>query len=109
MRISDWSSDVCSSDLLRKIAGFELDMHVRWAKPRPETCWSHRSPRELANHARQGLGVGQTSDRKIVRHGPGLTPFRPASRSTSITAGPRSEERRVGTEWCSTWRSRGLP
>src|SRR3546814_19531963 len=30
MRISDWSSDVCSSDLLKRIQG---GLTVRWAKP----------------------------------------------------------------------------
>src|SRR3546814_10965460 len=28
MRISDWSSDVCSSDLVHSIGGFQL--HLRW-------------------------------------------------------------------------------
>src|SRR3546814_2241221 len=29
MRISDWSSDVCSSDLLQVMAGFTADLHGR--------------------------------------------------------------------------------
>src|SRR3546814_9780040 len=99
MRISDWSSDVCSSDLdlgtqdvgagdllavdagraavLGHVADFALDRDLQ-----VEAVAGH-------HHARE-LGV---VDLDQVR--------RPARRAA------RSEERRVGKEWVSTCRSRG--
>src|SRR3546814_17411122 len=69
MRISDWSSDVCSSDLRQT------------ALERPDA------------RLRQMLrGAGRTEPRVVRR--------------IDDIGGPRSEERRVGEEWMSTWRSR---
>src|SRR3546814_9742326 len=92
MRISDWSSDVCSSDLgghnpsaARQIAGFarhalagDAPLHLIFAS--------------LANKDPVGM----------------LEPFRGSV--AAIHAVPiRSEERRVGKECVSTGRSRGSP
>src|SRR3546814_13232171 len=95
MRISDWSSDVCSSDLVASGglgegdggAG-EMDAGVR------------RATDEGAPEGRPcGLTPGDASG--------GATPSIPvAPRPTSPR---RSEERRVGKEWVSTCRSRWSP
>src|SRR3546814_5050955 len=85
MRISDWSSDVCSSDL-----------------PFRRTIGSGR------NGARS---VGTTDDlgREMVdRHDGPYTAFLSARRQWRISA-HRSEERRVGKECVSTCRSRWSP
>src|SRR3546814_18732234 len=85
MRISDWSSDVCSSDLrgrfvmialdAEQVLGdqFDLDLHRTSADP---------------DHARDGLDQLSLPDRQ-----PEI----------------RSEERRVGKECVSTCRSRWSP
>src|SRR3546814_11034109 len=83
MRISDWSSDVCSSDLRRHPSW-------RWSTNRtgpelPLTMFSWRSNRR--------------------RQGP--PPSRHSFRSQEIPS--RSEERRVGKECVSTNRSRWSP
>src|SRR3546814_5276598 len=82
MRISDWSSDVCSSDLLRA-ANCGADHERRRAVPR-----------------REGPLGGQRSTRSDKRGG-SMTLPKYASR--------RSEERRVGKECVSTCRSRWSP
>src|SRR3546814_4914095 len=82
MRISDWSSDVCSSDLMT------LMPH------------RHSSVCGVVNLRGQTLPVVDLS-RAI-----GLRPLVPDERSTIIV---RSEERRVGKECVSTCRSRWSP
>src|SRR3546814_20363447 len=86
MRISDWSSDVCSSDLLR-------------------FCWSHMvMPSRIGSTpmAMNDGGVnGNRPNRLTGVSGSG------ADRSLIHSAnGWRSEERRVGKEWVSTCRYR---
>src|SRR3546814_3238788 len=65
MRISDWSSDVCSSDLLPALAGRRLR---RPARP-PHRFWRQRGaradPRLVAYSAERALR------RNRHRHGPG--------------------------------------
>src|SRR3546814_18219673 len=82
MRISDWRSDVCSSDLAgeeRQHDGGhdEMDGPAGHGRPSRPSTWSVPvSPRD-------------------------------ARRTTRNSA--RSEERRVGKEWGSTCRTRGTP
>src|SRR3546814_19592634 len=80
MRISDWSSDVCSSDLATSIAG-SVRSHPAPKPHRPR----HRPAR---------------SDRRATRPASRLRPQRHRSRAR------RSEERRVGKECVSPCRSR---
>src|SRR3546814_17799793 len=96
MRISDWSSDVCSSDLLVP-GGFA---HVAHAAPEIELeradAHLHVVLVELYGAAAIGKDGIQARQRRL------------------IAAGPRSgvqssEERRVGKECVSTCRSRGSP
>src|SRR3546814_3409216 len=86
MRISDWSSDVCSSDLDRRGAS-------RLGRPLPRRG-RNRSP------ARPAAGGSLARDLLVVLDFR-LFPY-PA-------AMPRSEERRVGKECVSTCRSRWSP
>src|SRR3546814_2441425 len=82
MRISDWSSDVCSSDL-------GTDQRLQ------------------ADVARLGQEHGAQADREIGHAG---RPFADVSElAREPGPGLRSEERRVGKEWVSTCRSRWTP
>src|SRR3546814_7053037 len=84
LRISDWSSDVCSSDLRGLRAG------GRAARP----CANHGPSRARAGG---GGAEGRAGDPSRAEH-LGLHGF-----------GSRSEERRVGKECVSTCRSRWSP
>src|SRR3546814_15278820 len=82
MRISDWSSDVCSSDL--ELAHFDVDqaekVRLRWI--------------ERVIQIEYPVDMG-----KARKHG----------RCLMIRGAVRSEERRVGKECVSTCRSRWSP
>src|SRR3546814_15836757 len=97
MRISDWSSDVCSSDLLgrlrprvgqRKVAGA--------AEPKLGTLSEARIEENPAPPA--------TIDRQVKAATVGMTAIRLQLRYLH-----RSEERRVGKECVSTCNSRWSP
>src|SRR3546814_4543540 len=96
MRISDWSSDVCSSDLL---GGMGLGARVSTAVPQLDPEPTHSSA--LATD----LGAVQ-----LGPWGTGGLDSRPGDRQDALPAqGLRSEERRVGKECVSTCRSRWSP
>src|SRR3546814_1404310 len=85
MRISDWSSDVCSSDLVAVGGGERLDAGARGVVE--DVLRGQRPAR--------GLAVGAQAERLV-----------------GLRAEPlhqRSEERRVGKECVSTCRSRWSP
>src|SRR3546814_12156626 len=100
MRISDWSSDVCSSDLMylstvlddfsRYIIAWKLCTNMR-AEDVTDTL-------DLALKA-------SGCDSATVLHKPRLL----SDNGPSYIAGERSEERRVGKECVSTCRSRWSP
>src|SRR3546814_14856710 len=117
MRISDWSSDVCSSDLVVNI-------------------WLKRDVEGVAAMARLGASTegGNVQQQYGILGGKtwssgNLLAAYDYSRSSAILAGDRSyaiannpettlvpktwrhrsEEPRVGKEWVSTFRSRGSP
>src|SRR3546814_2075429 len=95
MRISDWSSDVCSSDLQRQ----------RQHRHQPADC---RRPQIVRNEMRTALPLGggkrqpreQNQCKDAARCGAPITQRQKVQ---------RSEERRVGKEWVSTCRSRWTP
>src|SRR3546814_6113422 len=87
VRISDWSSDVCSSDLAGAVLA-DLARRGGARRLRPPPAGAARRPARHLPRARLDLR---------------LPPLRPAA------AGGRSEERRVGKEWVSTCRSRWSP
>src|SRR3546814_16177351 len=92
MRISDWSSDVCSSDLGDHGLVARSDDALRRARTQQPGCLCAR---EL--HAYR---------RAVERSGPQI--FRPR-RARVGPAALRSEERRVGKECVSTCKSRWSP
>src|SRR3546814_15679021 len=81
MRISDWSSDVCSSD---------LNWHGRATTRCPISCCIKRTSRQRMLRERQRAGGAPSTPRD------GANPV-------------RSEERRVGKEGVSPCRSRWSP
>src|SRR3546814_12238362 len=88
MRSSDWSSDVCSSDLTTRFA------------PPPSSRTSRPMTRRIFINRRRSL---------LARRGPGPTGPRAAGQAPSGGIETRSEERRVGKGCVSTGRSRGCP
>src|SRR3546814_19664212 len=98
MRISDWSSDVCSSDLLRALGGEALGAAVADARRRPG---DHD---DLVFHA-HGLGSFCFKMFPLPSAGEGCE----ASVRSKIEPTRRSEERREGKECFSTCRSGWSP
>src|SRR3546814_16982378 len=100
MRISDWSSDVCSSDLDNKylyICASDDD---------------HVEVMDLASHQIVRTLPSGPDPELFVLH-PSGNPLYIANEDdnmvTVLDVASRSEERRVGTEGVSTCRSRGSP
>src|SRR3546814_11339154 len=111
MRISDWSSDVCSSDLVTDALGYHYAFDPR-----------------IGQYAHAAAVAVLTPDGRFSRWLFGLNPD-PADLTAALakarageTGGlgrrllllcshydPRSEERRVGKECVSTFRARGSP
>src|SRR3546814_8285709 len=90
MRISDWSSDVCSSDLKATVSELGGGQRIR---------------RPVVQALRAQILLAQGND--AHRNG-GMTEQRMAAHLIGdvLAAVPRSEERRVGKEGGSTCRSR---
>src|SRR3546814_15965539 len=129
MRISDWSSDVCSSDLPVVVPpGMKTGAHIaKGAADQP----SHRagvsvkkseqsppaSPIVAAVLREQVGGVAEDDDMKAQRclrhreaaHRPALPARQGARRMDSGVIGDRSEESCVGKECVCTCRTRWLP
>src|SRR3546814_2441450 len=87
LRISDWSSDVCSSDL-------SIWPRVM-QKPHPVVYGSGNSEESIRFAATRRLGIAFS--------------FAPPEAAQKWIEMYRSEERRVGKECVSTCRSRWLP
>src|SRR3546814_19995906 len=109
MRISDWSSDVCSSDL---IAGepqrADLDVELAIARAQADAAAGYPG---LARRRLAPLAAAYPGDRRIQRL---LGDMEVAEGALALGAAryrnlARSEERRVGKECVSTCRSRCSP
>src|SRR3546814_11867423 len=102
MRISDWSSDVCSSDLGLTMAEARHELAFiatgLYGKP---IMKQNGAPLRLTAPWKYGF----KHIKSIVRFE--FTDQRPTSFWTAIQG--RSEERRVGKAWVSTVRSRWAP
>src|SRR3546814_3491909 len=83
MRISDWSSDVCSSDLVARAAGFGGNVRML------TNSWQDEAPTWSPNG-------------RVIQ-------FFRTTRGREGKSSLRSEERRVGKECVSTCRSRWSP
>src|SRR3546814_16965750 len=97
MRISDWSSDVCSSDLIIDKAGIHL--------------FNPASGEGRSEHVHHISHVGRTLIDNLVAQSFRFHHFDIKVNGIGIVKkyGPRSEERRVGKECVSTCRSRWWP
>src|SRR3546814_17690777 len=98
MRISDWSSDVCSSDLVSPPFGTSKGMHMKVDADAAGLDATRLG--RIAEHLEGAyLGPGKIAGAQVavLRHGE-LAYFE-----------SRSEERRVGKECVSTCRSRWSP
>src|SRR3546814_17914590 len=102
MRISDWSSDVCSSDLICS----RLNQHRKHGRMLDE--WSFipvpAGEDEELDYVESRLinAFAPEQNRKLIDTGRGVS-------VDPIIAIERSEERRVGKECVSTCRSRWSP
>src|SRR3546814_18905583 len=106
MRISDWSADVCSSDLWRG-----------WVSPEVgsvDSClavsesWARRWPRREGETRDFCTAMGLLQNGFVARAGQ-LVPPGGWKGVAGTSASVRSEERRVGKECVSTCRSRWSP
>src|SRR3546814_12128360 len=129
MRISDWSSDVCSSDLLYLALGRFGRLRIGGEDAEPD--FSYVSWLSMLFAAGMGIGLVFWGAAEPVSHFPqppeGLQPeshaaaraamrysffhwgLHPWAVSALIGLAMRSEERRVGTECVSTCRYRWSP
>src|SRR3546814_15284745 len=96
MRISDWSSDVCSSDLPAALDDL-ADLAAAW-----------RGTAETALESGQQGGSFLLVTRAAWGH-PDLDAFAARRGEATVALSIRSEERRVGKECVSTCRSRWSP
>src|SRR3546814_12033821 len=110
MRISDWSSDVCSSDLIGLLANHvERDL-LRVIVTLIETRVEQRRglARQIFERRSAAIGSRDQSGHRYV-----FKPERSVQRGDDRgqrdveTIWRRSEERSVGKEWVSTCRARG--
>src|SRR3546814_19907474 len=100
MRISDWSSDVCSSDLAPLAATTELFLDAN----------GNPLPREAAMSSGIAVGVpGVIAALKLVHEKYGKLPWAELFQPAIALARDSSEARRVGKECVSTCRSRWSP
>src|SRR3546814_16884906 len=125
MRISDWSSDVCSSDLVDALpAGGRGPVGLPRARRRRRpgqpvrgsgttglTLQERLQPRAFASTPQvRGKDAGWQS----LPFLPGASTQRWSGKKLEAAAAPtrageRTDERRVGNEWVRTCRSRGSP
>src|SRR3546814_13347570 len=106
LRISDVSSDVCSSDLLplEKVDRAEWEVHSLFIAWGAMLAWAMVRPARRAWI--EGLAAAATLFALVP-----LVDALMVSRNlfTGLAAGDRSEGRRVGKEWVSRCRSRWSP
>src|SRR3546814_13417469 len=100
MRISDWSSDVCSSDLIAFRAPAIL-----LGKGPIATGWAGRGPQSALRVFGPEAEIGVL---RIFRDA-ALNIFYGVEGRLAVVLRARSEERRVGKECVSTCRSRWSP
>src|SRR3546814_13750371 len=98
MRISDWSSDVCSSDLAERCKQADIVITTALIPGRP-------APVLIAPETVAAMKPGSVIVDMAVERGGNC----PLSVKDEIVRHERSEERRVGKECVSTFRSRWSP
>src|SRR3546814_13636319 len=107
MRISDWSSDVCSSDLLccwpllpTRLPTSPPPTSQQQQLLRPDRCQARRTSSPCVS------ALSDCTFRGIRNRQKPLPSVEPASKQESKLPHSRSEERRVGKECVSTFGSR---
>src|SRR3546814_19410763 len=107
MRISDWSSDVCSSDLpgialavLLGAAGLTPAAQAQSAGPNPQSGEQMRAANRNAGFD-DGCETARSSRIAPVQHR--------AEAASAASESYKAEERPVGEKWGRTCRSRGSP
>src|SRR3546814_15291572 len=108
MRISDWSSDVCSSDLTTKF--LRLGRHKQSNTLRCGEIFFHPTEERYLTPREYMRLHGFPDDYALmgtVRGRSGTVKNLDQHRQVANSVPPRSEERRVGKECVSTCRSRG--
>src|SRR3546814_11419035 len=100
MRISDWSSDVCSSDLADVVIHPLVAQHLRetfgWSDQRIALAIELAQPGDDERFEERQIIIAKISLEARVHR-------------TGDRQPPRSEERRVGKEWVSKGRTRWSP
>src|SRR3546814_14865356 len=115
MRISDWSSDVCSSDLTNAgpLAAIPCDILTAAPEPaEPQPGPAGTTGRTTGLHPKSGMCYERSPFRGAARVAGGSSSGRTTdsdSVNPGSNPGPISEERRVGKECGSTLRYRGSP
>src|SRR3546814_14140288 len=116
MRISDWSSDVCSSDLFpapgrRRATGAPVHARLQQKQGRPLDRWLLRAWAIELLYLNQETrhGVAQRAARQVTIPMGVRLPQQGCRSWIWAKAQMRSEERRVGKECVSTCRSRWSP
>src|SRR3546814_20456146 len=99
MRISDWSSDVCSSDLREMQSPYERFQALEAKRAREEPL-SYCYARTREEHEPYFKGKDITQLKRWLEN---------IRKNYDKLVDPRSEERRVGKECVSTYRSRWSP
>src|SRR3546814_17227019 len=106
MRISDWSSDVCSSDLPEVLEAFLAAIPLVPFDESAARAYS-KLPFRRARFDRLLAAHALSLDVVVITNNEGDFADVPGLRIENWTR--RSEERRVGKECVSTCRSRGSP
>src|SRR3546814_2745787 len=101
MRISDWSSDVCSSDLIEAAGIGHVVVNVHYLADALEA--------HLAAQKRPFTIAVSDEREQLLETGGGMVKALPQLSGDPILIVNRSEERRVGKECVSTCRSRWSP
>src|SRR3546814_11325438 len=99
MRISDWSSDVCSSDLVDVV-------NVRYAFGPPKSFDDLVKLHVIRHGAHQQLDGFREQRETLIEHIGGDQDRHDEVGDVELVEQDRSEERSVGKERVSTWRSR---
>src|SRR3546814_5946057 len=98
MRISDWSSDVCSSDLFKPKRGSHASTPYMWTRGQPKPDGEIYKSSAKKNHGKSPALLDRAQSRRGLR----LT----LHAFERVRLDRRSEERRVGKECVSTCRAR---
>src|SRR3546814_15573809 len=107
MRISDWSADVCSSDLVARLNARTEEVTIAEAGYRPQLSGGIGSGFDNIIGSRWQPRANLSATQMLFDFGKVKSSVDAAEAGSRI--GRRSEERRVGKECVSTCRSRGSP